>query len=218
MNIPLQIPSDDSVPLPVHTDWRTTFLAACQTLPEVAPVPPYESTPEGRRWASFKHVCPPQFIPKIDRTLIPHPAPFDAVANWDGRFPGPCAFGPTDTAKTRAAWWALRQLYVRGNKPFAWFPVRRLITELKKFADTGYADEFFRQYDHFSVLLVDDVDKVNWDFTSDTEALFAFYDWVYRSKKPCISTTNKPREWWDKMMGEAFSRRLFIDAHYAVKF
>jgi len=198
--------------------WRTAFEAAISTLPDEAPPLPYDLTPEGQRWASFKRICPTQFIPKIDRAQLPKPEQFDRVANWDGSFRGPCAFGLTDTAKTRAAWWALRQLYVRENKPFAWFPVKRLTTELSKYEETGHADEFFRQYDHFKILMVDDADKINWDFMSNQESLFAFYDWIYRSKKPCITTTNKTHEWWAKKMGDAFARRLFDDAHYSVEF
>jgi hypothetical protein len=218
MNYPCQPLPQDSTPSADPSDWRIAFKAACESLPDVAPQLPYDLTPEGQRWASFKRICPAQFVPKIDRALLPMPELFDNVANWNGQFPGPCASGITGAAKSRAAWWALRQLYVRENKPFAWFPVKRLTTELSKYEQSGHADEFFRQYDHFKILMVDDADKINWDFMSNQEALFAFYDWIYRSKKPCITTTNKSRDWWAKKMGDAFARRLFDDAHYAVCF
>ena len=218
MNRPCPLPPADTTPAVKEADWRTAFLAAKECLPDEAPPLPYELTPEGQRMASFKRICPTQFLAKIDRTLLPLPELFDRVAMWDGQFPGPCAAGLTDTGKTRATWSALGRLYVRENKPFAWFPVKRLTTELAKYEETGHADEFFRQYDHFKILMVDDADKINWDFMSNQESLFAFYDWIYRSKKPCITTTNKSREWWAKKMGDAFARRLFDDAHFAVNF
>jgi hypothetical protein len=33
-----------------------------------------------------------------------------------------------------------------------------------------------------------------------------------------ITTTNKDRQWWADKMGDAFARRLFDDAHFAVQF
>lgn len=218
MNHPCQIPDESSTPLIPEADWKAAFLGALATLPDVAPTLPYYMTEEGRRLAAFKPVCPVEFFAKIDRTLLPMPELFDRVANWDGSFPGPCACGTTNTAKTRAAWSALGRLYVRENKPFAWFPVKRLTTELTKYEETGHGFEFFRMYDHFKVLMVDDADKINWDFMSNQESIFSFYDWVYRTRKPCITTTNKSRDWWAKKMGDAFARRLFDDAHFTVNF
>lgn len=218
MNRPCPIPPADSVPLVPQADWKAAFLAAVAALPDVAPAIPYDATPEGQRMAAFKRICPDQFRAKINRALLPMPEQFDRVANWDGVFPGPCASGLTDTAKTRATWSALGRLYVLENKPFAWFPVKRLTTELAKDEESGNADEFFRRYSHFKILMVDDADKINWDFMSNQEALFSFYDWIYRTRKPCITTTNKGRDWWAKKMGDAFARRLFNDAHFAVNF
>jgi hypothetical protein len=197
--------------------WRALFEAACANLPE-NPEIPYELTPEGQRLTKFRRVCPPEFCVKIDRAKIPSAEKFDAVAKWAGVFPGPCALGSTGAAKTRAAWSALGRLYVRENKPFAWFPVKRLMSEMAWYVEHGQTDAFFRNYDMFSVLMVDDVDKINWQFESNQEALFCFYDWIYRSNKPCITTTNQPREWWERKMGEAFTRRLFDDAHFLVQF
>ena len=199
------------------TDWRATFLAACSTLPEKVELP-YHLTPEGERLALFKRICPLEFASKIDRDKLPNPDAFDAVAKWTGVFPGPCAIGKTETAKTRAAWSALGRLYVRENKAFAWFPVRRLVTELEKYESYNAADEFFRSYEHHKILMVDDLDKINWQFESQGALLFAFFDWIYRTNKPCITTTNKDRNWWAGKMGDAFARRLFDDSHFTVQF
>lgn len=198
-------------------EWVAAIKAAFATLPETVEIP-YALTPEGERMAGFKRICPEEFWRKIDRTRLPNAKAFDAVALWAGGYPGPCAVGKTDTAKSRAAWSALGRLYVKENRPFAWFPVRRLATELGRYEERGAADEFFRAYSHYRVLLVDDVDKINWQFDSHKEQLFAFYDWVYRTNKPCITTTNKDRAWWANKMGDAFVRRLFDDAHFEVKF
>lgn len=170
------------------------------------------------RLARFRRVCPPEFMQKIDRTQLANAEAFDAVAQWDGRFPGPLAVGRTDTAKTRAAWSALGRLNVDEQRSFAWFPVKRLITEFARYEGKDLADEFWRYYRGFHVLLVDDVDKINWQFESECAALFQFYDWVYRDRRPVITTTNKDRAWWTEKMGDAFARRLFDDAHRTVAF
>jgi hypothetical protein len=198
-------------------DWLADFKAACATLPEKVELP-YALTPEGERLAMFKRVCPQEFFCKVVRERLPNPAAFDAVALWNGNYPGPCATGKTDTAKTRAAWSALGRLYVKDNRPFAWFPVRRLVTEFDRYEKHDVADEFFRAYSHYKALFVDDIDKIGAQFDTAKEQLFAFYDWVYRTNKPCITTTNKGRAWWVDRMGEAFARRLFEDAHFEVQF
>lgn len=207
---------------------KAALKAAFDQLPEKVDMP-FHLTPQGDRFAKFKFVLQdsPEFLQKIDRAKLPNPEAFDKVARWDGEFPGPIAFGDTDTAKTRAAWSALGRLYVKEPRwvegvevarSFAWFPVRRLATELARYEEAECAADFFRIYDFHSMLFVDDVDKINWDFNSEKTALFAFYDWVYRHHKPCITTTNKDRKWWADKMGDAFARRLFDDAHFAVQF
>ena len=202
---------------PAAPDWHAVFAAAVAGLPEHVEIP-FAATPEGGRWAEFKHVCPAEFLRRIDRALLPQPAAFDAVANWSGTYPGPLGVGATDTGKTRAAWSALGRLHVKQGRSFAWFPARRLATELERYEKRDAADEFFRAYSHYRALFVDDIDKINWQFESQKEQLFAFYDWVYRTNTPCITTTNKDRTWWTNQMGSAFARRLFEDAHYAITF
>ncbi len=70
----------------------------------------------------------------------------------------------------------------------------------------------------FRVLFVDDLDKINWDFESHAQMLFTFLDWVYRTKKPCIVTTNRDRAWWKVKAGDALVRRLFVDGCVEVEF
>lgn len=170
------------------------------------------------RLSSLRRICPPEFIQPIDRAQLRNPAAFDAVAGWDGRFPGPIAFGGTGSSKTRAAWSAVARLHVENGRSFAWFPVKRLIAEIAKYENKDLADEFWRYYRGYNLLLVDDLDKFNTKFESEGATLFQFYDWVYREQRPCITTTNKGREWWTELMGDAFARRLFDDAHTPVDF
>lgn len=172
----------------------------------------------GERIACFKRACPAEFSGKVDRGLLSDPAAFDAVANWRGSFPGPIASGPTGRSKTRAVWSALGRLSVDEGRTFAWFPVKRLLTEFARYESKNIADEFFRYYRIFDVLFVDDLDKINWQFESEMQALFQFYDWIYRDHRPCVTTTNKDRKWWADKMGDAFARRLFDEAHGAVTF
>lgn len=209
--------SDDIKGMQEDTAWRTQLLSAIAQLPDKVEVP-YEYTPEGQRMDGFKRVCPEKFKQRIRRELLPDPIAFDRVALWDGSFPGPMAYGGADTAKTRATWSALGRLYVRQNKPFAWFPIKRLITEMAGYDETGSLHDFFRKYAHFSILMVDDCEKFNWDFGSNAELFFAFYDWIYREERPCISTSNKDAEWFADKAGEGVARRLFKDGHFAVEF
>lgn len=209
--------TNDDEKQPAAPDWRTEMQKAIDQLPELVAIPP-ELTPEGKRLADFRRVCPVEFQQKIDRTKLANPAAFDRVANWNGRYPGPCLSGGTGSAKTRAAWSALGRLYVIEARTFNWFPSRRLTTELARYEDINAAEEFFRNQRHYRTVLIDDVDKINWMYDSQKEQLFAFYDWVYRERQPCITTTNQNREWWAERMGDAFVRRLFDEAHFEVKF
>lgn len=173
---------------------------------------------KAERLARFRRVCPEEFRQKINPKLLINRAAFERVAAWDGKFPGPIATGPTGTAKTRAAWSALGRLCVGEQRNFVWFPVKRLITEFIRYESKDLADEFWRNNRGYHALFVDDIDKINAQFESELAALFQFYDWVYREHRPCITTTNKDRSWWANLMGDAFARRLFDDAHTAVKF
>lgn len=188
-------------------------------LPEKVDIP-FNLTPEGERFARFQKVCEPEFLAPVDRSQLVKPWAFDKVANWDGQFPGRLAHGPTGTGKTRAAWQALGRNFIKENRAYAWFPVKRLITQLAEDESRNMTSEFFRRFSapHVRVLMVDDLDKINWQFDSEIGLLFQFYDWVYRSHIACITTTNKPRDWWADRAGEAFVRRLFDDCHTAVDF
>jgi DNA replication protein DnaC len=170
------------------------------------------------RLRSFRNICPSEFMQTVDRTKLANSVAFDLVAAWDGSFPGPLATGATGTRKTGAAWSAIGRLNVQQGYSVAWFPVKRLITEFTRYESKDLADEFWRMYEKFDILFVDDLDKFNHQFESEGAAVFAFYDWIYREHLPCITTTNKPREWWANLMGDAFARRLFDDAHRPVQF
>lgn len=170
------------------------------------------------RISRFKRACPPEFSGRVDRGLIGNPDAFDRVTAWAGAFPGPLASGPTGKSKTRAAWSVLGRLTVDGGKTLAWFPVKRLLTEFARYESRDIADEFWRYYRTFDVLLVDDLDKINWQFESEMQTLFQFYDWIYRDHRPCVTTTNRDRKWWAEKMGDAFARRLFDEAHFTVTF
>ena len=198
--------------------WREQFLVAWASLPDTPPPPSPAALAQLGRLAAFRSVCDPEFLKRIDRAELPDPVAFDRVAQWPGTYPGRLATGTTNTAKTRAAWSCLGRLYVRENRPFKWYPVRTLMKALDDEENAGYGADFFRHLGHFPILFVADIDKINWQFDSTKQQLFAFFDWVYRTRKPCLTTTNKDRAWWANMMGDAFARRLFDDAHETVEF
>lgn len=188
-----------------------------EALPEHVEMPDHYK-PEVERLDRFRIMCPEEFMRPLNRHQLVSPAAFDDVAGWDGNFPGPLAVGPTATAKTRAVWMALRRLYVDQNISFAWFPVRKLIAEMAKAEGDGYPEGFFRQYSHYKIWFVDDIDKINLQFSSQTSALWEFSDHCYRNRKRLIATTNRDREWWDETLGSTLTRRLFVDGCLPVQF
>lgn len=196
---------------------KDEFDRALAALPDKVVIP-YERTPEGERAAEFKRVCDDTFYHEIDYLRVKDRTAFNRVVNWDGRFPGLCVVGGTGIGKSFAAWHALRNLYVKQNRSFKWFPVRLLVTELQRYEKNDCAHDFFRQIDMFRVLFIDDLDKINWDFEWHAQMLFSFMDWVYRTKKPCIVTTNRSRSWWEQKAGSALVRRLFVDGCVEVEF
>lgn len=182
---------------------------------------PFERTAAGERKARFDKVLTgiaDEFLKPLDRRLLRNPTSFDRVAQWNGKFPGPIATGMTGTRKTGAGFAAMERLFVYENRPFTWFPVKRLISEFTRYEKKELTDEFYRSLLHYPVLLVDDVDKINWQFESEVSILFQFYDWVYRARRPVITTTNQNRAWWTERTGPAFVRRIFDEAHFEVKF
>ena len=182
---------------------------------------PFERTAEGERKARFDAAlkgAADEFLKPLDRKLLKNTRAFDAVAGWNGKYPGPLATGATGFSKSRGAFTAIERLFVYENRPFSWFPVKRLLSEFGRYEKKDLLDEFYRMLLHYPVLLVDDLEKINWQFESESAVLFQFYDWVYRAQRPCITTTNKDRAWWRERTGDAFVRRLFDEAHFEVKF
>ncbi len=200
-----------------YAQTREAFTAILQKLPEKVEIP-YHLTAEGERLTRFQRTCDEKFFVEVDFLRIRDRAAYDRVMKWDGRFPGPCAVGTTGLGKTFASWQILRELYVKKAIPFKWFPVRDLVNEMKRYEDNECTADFFRQIDFFKVIFVDDIDKINWDFSSSVQMLLAFLDWVYRRQKPCIVTTNRDRAWWKAKAGDALVRRLFDDGFVEVNF
>ena len=207
--------TDEKTPASSLGEIIAQFKSACESLPESVALP-YEDTDEGKRLARFRVCCPPEFFHKVNPSLLSNRRAFEAVAGWNGHFRGICATGQTGAGKTRAAWSALGRLWVKENVGFSWWPVRKLILDIGE--SNGDLDGLMYRHAASRVFMVDDIDKLNLQFESNGEALFAFYDYVYRKNVPCITTTNQPRTWWSKKMGEAFARRLFDDAHDTVDF
>src|SRR5688572_17211368 len=79
---------------------KAALKAAFEQLPENVELP-FHLTPQGQRFAKFKVLLQdsPEFLQKIDRTKLSNQEAFDAVAKWDGEFPGPIAFGATGAGK-----------------------------------------------------------------------------------------------------------------------
>jgi DNA replication protein DnaC len=202
----------------IGTEWEDVLKIAQENLPESAPPLPYELTPEGQRLAGFRKVCPEEFMARIRPEDLKNAPAFNSLKAWNGAFRGPIAHGATGTGKTRASWSILGELHVKQGLSLAWFPVKRLITEFLRYEQKDLADEFWKMYGRFDLLFVDDADKINWSFDSEQQALFQFYDWIYRAHRPCVTTTNCDEKWWTKKMGDAFTRRLFHEAHYPVNF
>lgn len=210
----------DRPPTPSFEEVKDRLLKRIETLPESVDVP-FEKTAAGERQARFNRALTgvaDEFLKPLNSRLLKSPGAYNVVARWEGKFPGPIATGPTGTRKTGAAFAALQRLFVHENRAFSFFPVKRLISEYSRYEKKDILDEFYRMLLHYPVLLVDDVDKINCQFESEMSALFQFYDWVYRARRPVITTTNQNRAWWTDKFGSAFVRRLFDEAHFEVKF
>lgn len=208
---------------PEGMEWKQVLEAIASAPPETpdeiaAREKRLQEFERNERLACFRKICPPEFQAKIDRDQLASQPAFDAVCAWTGTFPGILCHGPTGTAKTRACWSTIGRLMVNEARSLAWFPVKRLITEFARYESKDLADEFWRFYRGFNLLFVDDLDKINWQFESESSALFQFYDWIYRERRPCLTTTNHTRQWWSDKMGDAFARRLFDEAHAPVEF
>jgi len=165
----------------------------------------------------FRTVCPEQFYEKIDRSKLASPEAFDAVQAWDGTCPGPLLVGATSKAKTRAAWAVLGKLYVRHGIAFEFFTAERILKALEesRFGLDDYLD-YHRRWS--SLFFFDDLHRFNTQFESEGKALSQLYDWIYRHKMPCITTTNKDRTWWATLLGESTARRMFDEAHTLINF
>jgi hypothetical protein len=207
-------------PGPSFEETRKELTTLIEKLPERVEVP-FEKTAAGARNARFNSALTgvaDEFLRPLDRRLLRSPVSFDRIANWNGHFPGPIATGATGTRKTGAGFAAVQRLFVYENRAFSFFPVKRLISEYSRYEKKDILDEFYRMLLHYPVLLVDDLDKINWQFESEVSILFQFYDWVYRARRAVITTTNQNRAWWTERTGPAFVRRIFDEAHFEVKF
>jgi|GEM_PF-1642637 len=172
-----------------------------------------------QRLDTFKRVCDPKFCTKINRSLLPNADAYDTVFAWDGTSPGPLLVGATGTGKTRSAWSVLGKLNVEHGKSFSFLAASDLVAEIDKVRKQGGSfSEFTAKHRNSELFFVDELEKFTIQFDSQTSAIFDFYNWVYRREIPCITTTNKPRQWWEELMGPAFTRRMFDEAHTLINF
>lgn len=181
--------------------------------------PQSEEDPD--RLVLFERVCPGEFRRPLDRSQLKNPGAFEQVAHWNGRYPGPLGVGLTGTAKTRAAWVALRRLFVCSQVPsFRWYIASDLLQRYADARGSGNQLYFLRGGSgaYAAPLFIDDLDKINFAFDSETSNLFAIYDAIYRENIPCLATTNQTKAWWAHKMGAHFTRRLFEGAHQVVQF
>lgn len=177
----------------------------------------FSTLARGDRLARFRKACPPQFMAKIEPHRLSNPSQFATVAAWKGTFPGFCCLGPTGGGKTRAVWSALGRLCVEEGRTFTWFTAKRLSEVYFEYHMDGEPERFWIDQSRFEILFLDDIDKIEQNSRNDT-LLWEFADWIYRDKRPCISTTNQDRDWWTRRMGESFIRRFMDEAQVEVKF
>jgi hypothetical protein len=165
----------------------------------------------------FYRACPEEFRGPIKKDMLPDALAFQSVADWDGTYPGPIAWGPTNTAKSRAVWVALRRLCIDKAQTFTWHTAKQLTERYFKHHMEGEPEKFWEYFLRTELTYIDDVDKLELN-DRNQGVLFEFYDWAYRDHRPVIATTNKSRAWWVDRMGDAHTRRMFDDAHRAVEF
>jgi hypothetical protein len=183
------------------------------------PLPSYDWEEHDRkiRHNQWLAKCPAEFQKPIDLSLV-RPA-YHTLMKWDGTFPGYCCVGDTNSGKTRACWSVLSAL----SAGFTYYGARDLIDAHWDWHG-GMWDKVFGTWrlmhgchHQLHVMLLDDVDKVAMNPIT-TELLFNFYDIVYEEQIPCLSTTNRSRQWWKDKMGEAFTRRFLDDGQKELQF
>jgi hypothetical protein len=173
-------------------------------------------TPKDRAIRFYK-ACPEEFKGAIVPARLPDQTAFWKLASWNGTYPGPIGYGPTNTAKSRAVWCALRRLCIEDAKTFSWLTAKQLAEKYFTKHMEGRPEDFWEFFTRTDLGFIDDIDKLELN-ERNSGVLFEFYDWAYREHRPIIGTTNRSRAWWVDKMGEAHTRRMFDDAHFSVEF
>ena len=169
------------------------------------------------RAQKFHRACPEEFKAEIDQDRLPDAPAFQKIADWSGAYPGPLGYGPTNTAKSRAVWVALKRLCIKEAQTFTWCTAKQMAERYFKWHMDGEPERFWQFFTMTQISFIDDIDKLELN-DRNSGVLFEFYDWAYREHRPVAGTTNRSREWWLEHMGEAFTRRMFDDAHQAIEF
>jgi len=137
----------------------------------------------------FTVLCPKAFNTKIDMEKLPNKTAFEALMQWDGDFPGPLCIGATGTGKTLCAWAVISKLAATAAyRVYATRP-SDLISKVKSF---GISYSFKRHLDRYDFIFMDSLEVFDFRDKESEQIVAEFYDYIYTSMRPCITTCENP--------------------------
>lgn len=193
--------------------WRAAGL-----LPEPGAVaPPTEEEQDARtrqviraqRLARFTELCPAQFRKRIDRTLLPNLEAWDAADTWDGAYPGLWLWShTTGRGKTRMAWRLYGRHHVDRGRSVIKASGQALAEEYFGYHMDGDPRGFYRWLHHGQILVIDDLDKVDYEDRRYGRMIRELFDEIYARQWPVIVTANEPIDYFTSVLGASAVRRM----------
>lgn len=194
-------------------EWRAAGLlpepgaVPCQTESEIE-----ERTRQIRRTqrlARFSELCPAQFRKRIDRSLLPNLSAWDQADGWDGTFPGLWLWShATGRGKTRMAWRLYGRHHVDRGKSIIKATGQALAEEYFGYHMDGDPRGFYRWLHRGEILVIDDLDKVDYDDRRYGRMIRELFDEIYSHQWPVIVTANEPIEHFGAVLGASAVRRM----------
>lgn len=207
----------------IHIDGVSHFRAiwaAAGLLPSNADAPVQQleprDTPESiaayirrQRLEKFREQCPEEFRQKIDVTKIPNRTAWDAADKWDGSHPGLWLWSrETGRAKTRMLWRQFGRLHVERGLTVIKITGQAMAEEYFSYHMDGDPRAFYSWLMGYSVVMIDDLDKLDLDDKRAPRMCRELFDEMYANQKPVLVTANEPISHFQKRIGNSTSRRM----------
>ncbi|MBS0229479.1 MAG: ATP-binding protein [Proteobacteria bacterium] len=195
-------------------EWRSAGLLPD---PATAPPPPTQEELDQRtreivraqRLARFAEVCPRQFRARIQRELLPNLEAWDKADAWDGTSPGLWLWShETGRGKTRMAWRHYGRQHVERGRNVIKASGQALAEEYFRYHMDGEPRGFYRWLHHGQVLVLDDLDKVDYEEPRYARMMRELWDEIYAHQWPVLVTANEPISYFRDILGASCVRRM----------